>query len=144
MYLDTSAILKLYKIEAHSQELVRFVLDRGEPLALTALQELEFNNAIMLNQFQKNISDETAKKILARFRDDIQNRVYRRQGIEYPVVFGTAMRLACKYTSRLGGRSLDLLHVATCIELKLEWLVSFDSRQLGVAESVGLKTRTWS
>ena len=44
-----------------------------------------------------------------------------------------------EHTPRLGCRSLDVLHVASAMELELKGFLTFDSRQRQLAHAVGLK-----
>ncbi len=43
------------------------------------------------------------------------------------------------HTESLGCRTLDIVHVAAAAELRVERFVSFDSRQLQLAELAGLR-----
>jgi predicted nucleic acid-binding protein len=47
--------------------------------------------------------------------------------------------LAQRYGSKIGMRTLDTLHVACALELKLERFWTFDERQGKLAKAVGLK-----
>jgi predicted nucleic acid-binding protein len=51
----------------------------------------------------------------------------------------TTGELSRKHTPKLGCRSLDVLHVASAIELNLRYFVTFDLRQQQLAKAVGLK-----
>ncbi len=50
-----------------------------------------------------------------------------------------ALELSERYTTTLGLRTLDILHVATALELEADTLASFDTRQRKLAASVGLR-----
>jgi predicted nucleic acid-binding protein len=49
--------------------------------------------------------------------------------------------LALQFSSALGTRTLDTLHVACALELKADRFWTFDERQARLAEAVGLDTR---
>lgn len=49
-------------------------------------------------------------------------------------------QLSRQITARLGTRTADLLHVAAAIELKADYLYSFDQQQRKLAQVVRLKT----
>ena len=49
-----------------------------------------------------------------------------------------ARRLASRWTSRLGTRTLDILHVAAAIVLEADSFHTFDDRQKKLAKSAGL------
>jgi len=53
-----------------------------------------------------------------------------------------AADLSRKHTSTPGCRSLDVLHVASAIELQFKQFTTFDSRQQQLAKAAGLKLVT--
>jgi len=50
-----------------------------------------------------------------------------------------AAELSQRHTPKLGTRSLDVLHVACALELKLRHFLTFDRRQQQLATAAGLK-----
>jgi hypothetical protein len=50
-----------------------------------------------------------------------------------------AGELSRKFTPKLGARSIDVLHIACAMELKLRRFLTFDERQQQLAPLVGLK-----
>lgn len=142
-YLDTSAILKLYKNESFSDELSCWVREQEIPIFLSPFQELEFKNAIMLNVFHKNIDLATGERILKWFSDDIKNGVYNKKSVQYSAIFSRAQKVALKWTRTVGSRSLDIIHVGTALELEHKVFVTFDLRQAEIVRKTGLELRTW-
>jgi len=55
-------------------------------------------------------------------------------------VYARAEQIARRYGSRLGVRTLDILHVTSAVLLRAEMFLSFDLRQLNLARALGLKT----
>lgn len=53
-----------------------------------------------------------------------------------------ATQLSRKRTSDLGSRMLDVLHVASALELGAKNMISYDERQIELANTAGLKTIT--
>lgn len=137
IYLDTSALIKLYIRETGSEEVQQWVISQDDPLPVWELQEMELVNALYLKVFQQEISTRDAEGQIERFR----NR--RRQGYYF---FPDADRLAwierffevSRRTQEIGGRTLDIQHVAYALLLKPSHFVSFDARQRKVAEREGL------
>jgi len=85
------------------------------------------------------ISDHDAVRVYSDFEAD------RRRGpwvqVDMPVtVFETAINIAKKHVERMGGRTLDSLHVASALEFGAERFWTFDERQAKLARAVGLKT----
>ena len=48
--------------------------------------------------------------------------------------------LSRTHTAKLGTRALDVLHVASALELGARTFVTYDTRQAALAKAVGLKT----
>lgn len=55
----------------------------------------------------------------------------------WPQVHGAAERLSELYTDANGHRCMDILHVATAIELGVREFLTFDGNQKKLAESEG-------
>ena len=53
-----------------------------------------------------------------------------------------AVDLSRTYSAKLGRRSLDVLHVASALELRMRLFVTYDKRQQDLARAVELKTLT--
>ncbi len=66
---------------------------------------------------------------------------------ETPVkrLFPSARRLSQFHTTDRSFGAMDILHVASALEMKASCLLSFDDRQKELAESEGIKTapRSW-
>ena len=56
------------------------------------------------------------------------------------LAFEVSEQLARRHVARLGGRTLDALHVASALELKAERFWTFDERQAKLARAEGLTT----
>lgn len=61
--------------------------------------------------------------------------------LDFPRVFERASELSARYASKLLCRSLDVLHVASALELRIERFVSADDRQIALARECGLAAR---
>jgi hypothetical protein len=55
-------------------------------------------------------------------------------------VWVRASDLSARHTTRIGCRSLDILHVAAALELGAVRFLSFDGRQRQLARRAGLRT----
>jgi len=69
IYLDTSALIKLYLIESGSEELDQVVVSQDEPLPIWEIQEAELHNAFRLKVFRSEISEEAANQLAMNFRE---------------------------------------------------------------------------
>lgn len=109
-------------------------------LCLTPFHQAEWNHAIEQQVFRGNLSPEEAQTVHEDFERD------RKTGFWFEVAFPEktfelCAQLARQYVSRLGSRTLDTLHVAAALELKVERFWTFDERQAKLARAAGLKVR---
>ncbi len=66
VYLDTSAIVKLYFKEDRSEEVATWLKENNQSIPLTRFHELELVNAIQLKFFRGEIVAEDKRMVLAR------------------------------------------------------------------------------
>lgn len=137
LYLDTSALLKLYIREEGSEQVQATLSAQDEPLPIWEMQESEFMNALYLKVFWKEITLAQARKQIAHFRDRFSRGVYFSPEIHRSDLMLSFQRL-CEETPRLGCRTMDIFHVACAIEIGATGFMSFDQRQLELAKFAGL------
>jgi len=141
IYLDTSALVKLYLLEDGSSAVQELVADQHDPLPVWELQEMELTNALRLKVFWGEISEADANHQLALFEQRKEKGHYYFPDLDRAALFTTFQRLAA-HTSRLGCRTLDIMHVACACQLAPDLFVSFDARQRQLAELAGLRVHT--
>lgn len=110
---------------------------QGEHL-VTVFGELELVNAMHLRVFRRELAAAQVKSALSEFANDLQNGVFQLRPLP-ELVFDRARELSRKTTARLGTRTADLLHVAAAMEVKADWLYSFDRQQRKLGQTLGLK-----
>lgn len=137
LYLDTSALLKLYIREEGSAEVQALVVSQADPLPIWEIQEMEFTNALRLKVFWKEVSDEQADVQLGMFADRKRRGLYFTPELSRSALMATFRDLS-RHTSELGCRTMDILHVACALTLEADEFVSFDNRQCALAEKAGL------
>ncbi len=71
---------------------------------------------------------------------DLTARRLARMTLDFSRVFERASELSARHASKLLCRSLDVLHVASALELRIERFVSADDRQIALARKCGLAT----
>jgi predicted nucleic acid-binding protein len=139
-YVDPSALLKLY---IHQPESTRVSRWRGQvkgPLLVTHHGRVEIINGICLAAFREYVSPEAMADALASFEEDFAEGRYLQADLLWRAALQRAANLSRKYTPEFGCRSLDVLHVASALELGLKNFFTFDRRQQRLAEAVGLKS----
>jgi predicted nucleic acid-binding protein len=120
-YLDTSAAAKILVAEAESEALVDYLDDLTEDDALvsSALLETELRRvAVRLDLDQAAVTDLLSSVDLV----EPPRSLFHEAG----VLPGTHLR------------SLDALHLATCLRVGADTLVAYDVRMLDAARSLGL------
>jgi predicted nucleic acid-binding protein len=125
VYLDTSALLKLYLMEQGSEWVQSQVASQEDPLPVWELQEAELTNALRLKVYWNDISARKARGL------------YVFPNLDRPALMNRFRELS-RHTMELGTRTLDVLHVACACELRVARFISFDSRQLTLAARCGL------
>jgi predicted nucleic acid-binding protein len=109
---------------------------------MTLHGRLEIANGISLAAFRKAITTEAMADALLSFEEDLAEGRYTEIDVLWRATLRRAADISRTYTPKLGCRSLDVLHVATALELGLRDFVTFDGRQRQVARAVGLKSIT--
>jgi predicted nucleic acid-binding protein len=137
-YPDTSFLMSLYRPDVHSERASQWMKKADLPLWITPFGESELMNALQLRTFRREWRAIEAKRIWASWQKDVAFGVYFQKSMPANV-FDRAIRISQKRTARRGVRTLDLLHVASALELKVPAFLTFDEKQRGLALTEGLK-----
>ena len=140
IYCDTSLLLSLYVADDWSAEAGALVAGAREPLVWTAWHELEFTAALEARVGRGANTREEVDAVmeeLAAHRE--RDELYVPRKADWEEVLRRAAGLAGKRGAEFLCRSLDVLHVAACLELRVERFWSFDERQRRLAKAVGLE-----
>jgi predicted nucleic acid-binding protein len=138
-YVDPSALLKLY---LHQPESVAMNAWRGKikgALSITHHGRVEVVNGICLAAHRREIDGEALADTLASFDEDFTLGMYQQADLLWRSTLNRAAELSRSHSAKLGTRSLDVLHVASALELGLKHFVTYDRRQEQLAQAVGLK-----
>jgi predicted nucleic acid-binding protein len=138
LYLDSSAIVKLYVPEAETASLAAYVRRLKEPLPFSHLHEIEVKNALRLKVFRKEVPASPVLKSIKTIDRDLGSQILKRPELNWPDVFRKAEELSKRFSSRAGSKSLDLLHVACSLLISCREFLTFDDRQVVLAKKAGL------
>ena len=114
------------------------------PLEVTTLLLYEFRQAV---RFQirlhrhdpaKGYPRAEGTKMLTDLKSDLVSGAVSTIPAPWPQIHLAAERLSELYTDAGGHRSMDILHVATAIELGAKEFLTFDGNQKKLAEAEGL------
>ena len=140
IYCDTSFLLALYVerdfFHPHALRLAsRFTV----PIPLILLADLELGNGIRRCLAARIISREEHDAIFRQMAADEAEGILKRVAVDSADHFARARDLSKKFTPELAARSLDILHVAAALLLKVHGFASFDEKQRTLARKAGLK-----
>lgn len=139
VYVDPSALLKLYLKEPESRAMAAWRAKHVAPLPVTHHGRVELVNGIGLALYRGFIAEPTLDAALAAMDDDFLLGRYVQVDTLWRATLRRAGELSRKHTRKLGCRSLDVLHVASAVEMNLKYFVTFDQRQQQLATAVGLE-----
>ena len=137
-YADPSALLKLYVHEPESAAMSRWRGRVRGALPLTEHGRLEIINGICLAKCRKAITTDAMTDALLSFDEDVREDRYLHADVLWRATLRRAADISRSHTPHAGCRSLDVLHVATAMQLGLRRFMTFDRRQQALARAVGL------
>jgi uncharacterized protein len=138
-YVDPSALLKLYLHEPQSRAMTKWRSKLKGAVQVTHYGRVEIINALSLALHRSAIPASVHATALAAFQDDLARGRNILTDVAWRTVLNTAAEISRLYTPVTGCRTLDVIHVASALELNLKRFVTFDHRQQQLAKAVGLK-----
>ncbi len=135
VYLDTSALVKLYHQEAGSEE-VENILIEVEEIYLSEIAKLEFKSAIWKKVRTGEVDEENALIAIDSFQNDFDK--YAWIAIK-PDIIASAQELLMTHGKR-GLRTLDSIQLASILILKEEecTFITFDSNLKDISQAENL------
>jgi predicted nucleic acid-binding protein len=138
-FADASFLVSYFSKDAHSKTAVRWWESHGQVIRTSRLAYFEAENAIRSLRVGNEI---TAKEEF----DALESmKRYVLEGFielwETPVkrLFPSARRLSQFHSTDRSFGAMDILHVASALDMKAASILSFDQRQQQLAVSEGLK-----
>ncbi len=138
VYADSSFLLSLYSVDAHSEAAASLAGTHQPLFCLTPFSEAEFVNAVELGVILRRYTAREARAVRGHFLAHVRAGVFRVYELP-PETTTMARTLSLRHTARLGTRTLDVLHVASALALKAEAFFTFDQRQQRLARAEGLR-----
>ena len=138
-YVDPSALCRLYLHQEGSREMAAWRKRMKGSLPVTHHGRTEMVNAIGLAVHRKQLTVEEGMNAWNWLAEDFAHGHLVQMDILWRAALNRAIELSQAHTPRLGTRSLDVLHIACAVELKLRHFLTFDHRQQDLAVAVGLK-----
>ena len=144
-FADTSIVCALTRLQDNTPYAHSLVESFKEPIQLSSLVVFEFRQSVRLQAFRfsndrsQGFSKKVADAMLDQLDQNIINGVFIVPPVDWMDVYSLAERLSLKHTFQGGHRTMDVLHVATALHLKIKKFLSFDTKQAMLAKKEGLK-----
>jgi predicted nucleic acid-binding protein len=135
MYIDTSALVKLYVEEPDSEACEAVVA--GTTLVSSRLLLCEFRSALLGKISKNNVTDEAGSRIWGEFVKDIAASKIRLIPIN-DLLVQEAMILLSELHPNARLRTLDALHLATYLSIETCPIFTKDRRMIDAATLMGL------
>ena len=136
-YADTGFLVSLHSKDANTLRALARMKTQAFPLAWTWLHDLEFRNAMRLRVFRGEVTDPDVALVFGKVKSRKEDGTYLPVGVSDAAAAETE-RLSASFSTRLGTRSLDILHVAHALVLGIPEFLTFDKRQAALAKAAGL------
>ena len=136
VYVDSSALAKLYVPETESERLEQFLRGRRD-LMISELSITEVISAVARRKREGALDAEQATQIRAAVVLDAKSGCFRRLE-RTPGIHREAERLLLSSES-VALRTLDALHVALALSGPARRVITFDERMAGAAALLGLE-----
>lgn len=137
-YFDTSALRRLYVHEVGSREVARLRQREGGIVRVTRFGWVELINSVAMAEFRDRTARHETAAIYWQLQHDLAEGLLRLEDCSWRTVMDQAAELSRLHTPALGTRALDVLHVASALELDARRFVTCDTRQAGLAAACGL------
>ena len=135
---DSSLIVAIYLAEVDSARADAACAAVPPPLLLTDWHRVEIANAFQRAVKNTRITAAQAAQLWQDFTLDIAAGRFEIVALDHAAVLARTLELTQKHTATTGTRSLDLIHVATALEIGAVEFLSFDHRQRQAAVAEGL------
>lgn len=135
LYLDTSALIKIYFPEPGSEEL-ETALRRRNDLIISDLVITEAVSALSRRRREGDIRIQVVRRMHKAILRDLEAGYYRRAEL-YPAVHREAERILVT-SGNVPLRAADALHLALALASQAATLITFDLRMAAGAEQIGL------
>ena len=139
VYFDTSVLVRWYILEEGSRAAVALRANFAPPIPLSPFHRVELKAACRLKVFRRELGAMAATEAMNDFQAEVQAGLFETAELSMGALCQRAEFLADAYSGQLGVRSLDILHVASALELGCREFVTADARQGELAKACLLK-----
>lgn len=139
IYVDPSALVGLYIHTPTSRALSAWRARIGGAVPITRFSYAELINALALGQFRGSLTEADCVGAIEDTRVDLTLGRLRLIDLLWRATLDRAVKISGKHVPTIGARALDVLHIASALELGARQFVTYDERQARLAEACRLK-----
>ena len=139
IYADTSFLVSLILSDPNSAMASDMAARASEPIVFNDLLRLEVQNTIRLGISHGGLEEDSASVAADRAKSLEAKGIWKAVELDWSKVFARSRGLSMAWTSPLKLRSLDIIHVASAMELGVRDFWSFDNRQRSLAGEFGMR-----
>lgn len=141
-YADSGLVVSLYRPSESLSPKTRKEIQRAPgPVILSPLSLLEIRNAFNLAVQRGEIRETQRDAVMADIARQMERGFFQLADVSQREVYALAHELSNRHTPALATRSLDLMHVATALLVKVRLFLTTDARQGKAAKAEGLEVR---
>ncbi len=143
-FADTSFLCALHVPLSHSPRAIAWYEKSREQVIVAGLVPYEFRQSVRLQIFRHRtdrtagFDAKTGMTAISQFDANLRTTSFSVVPVEWADVLDLAENLSSRFTDMQGHRSLDILHVATALHLRIRRFLTFDERQHKLAQAAGL------
>lgn len=138
VYFDTGLLLKLFVTEANSPLVMAFAASLAQPIIFSDFQQAEFVTALQCKVGRGEITAANATAVEARIRLEIRSGALEWREPNWKSIFAHTIRLAQAHAPATLCRTLDAIHVALALALRVKDFATLDHRQEALGIAAGL------
>jgi predicted nucleic acid-binding protein len=140
LYWDTSALLKLYVMEADSSQFTQLLLKSNQAIATSTIADTEILCAVYRKESAGGLKSGGAAAVLQKFQEDCRAGRIVRISYSEDVIIGARqiVRLAFGGQGPVMLRALDAIHLASAAVIDARAIVATDLRLREMALKIGL------
>lgn len=134
-YVDTSAFVKRFLLEAHTEQIEQFIAQGDYRLVLSSLSLVEIKSVLKRKQREKSLDADTAHKIAQQVHVELASKALGLHSVDTRTI-ELAGQLVDGLSSPLG--TLDAIHLASAKAAQCAMLVSADKQLVKAAREADL------
>ncbi len=136
---DTGFLFSLYGNDSFTNRAKVIANQQSQSLAISSFNEFELSNSIRFAMCRGFLPTERGMTMFSNIEADRQAGGFIIAPVSLAATLTEARRLSATHTLTGGHRAMDILHVATALQLEASLFLTFDDHQRTLAQAEGLE-----